>query len=104
MEMDQFQKEKKPEPEGTITAEQARKIAASATPRVANGLYKRVCRAIRSAAQEGKTHTDVAVNYGYDQQDALAKKLKGDGFSIGWVTTYGPRTDDSAVITISWKG
>ena len=97
-------KEEKTMPEEAVTAEMARKIAASATPRVANGLYKRVCRAIRSAAQEGKTHTEVAVNYGYDQQDALAKKLKGDGFSIGWVTTYGPRTDDGAVIQIAWKG
>lgn len=104
MEMDQFQKEKKPEPEGTLTADMARKIAASATPRVANGLYKRVCQAIRSAAQAGKGHTEIAINYGYYQQDALAKRLKDDGFEIHWVTRCGPRTDYGATIQIAWKG
>jgi len=88
--------------EVAITAEQARKIVESCAPRVNKQLYEQACREIRSAAQLGRHSCTIAIQYGHAQQDELAKKLKEDGYSINWVTRDGPRTDDCAVMRISW--
>ena len=90
------------ESEVAITAEQARKIVESAAPRVNKELYGQACREIRSAAQLGRHSCLLPIPYGYAQQDELAKKLKEDGYSINWVTRDGPRTDDCAIMRVSW--
>ena len=88
--------------ETSVTAEQARKIAESAAPRINRELYGQACREIRSAAQVGKCSCLLPIEYGYEQQDALAKKLEDDGFGVDWVSKTGPRTDDCAVMKIRW--
>lgn len=85
-----------------VTAEQARKITESCAPRVDRELYGQACREIRSAAQVGKHSCLLPIEYGYEQQNALAKRLVGDGFWVDWVTDNGPRTDDCAVMKIKW--
>lgn len=88
---------------GRLTADMAKKITASAKPRVNRELYRRVCRAIRSAAQVGHNHTEIAIDCGGSEQDALVKTLTGDGFSVTWNTVCGPRTDDGGILKISWR-
>jgi len=88
---------------GRLTADMAKKITASAKPRVNRELYRRVCQAIRSAAQVGHNHTDIAIDYGVTEQDALVKMLREDGFSAKWSDVYGPRSDDGGILKISWR-
>ena len=88
---------------GRFTADMAKKITASAKPQVNRELYRRVCQLIRSAAQDGHNHTDVAIDYGVTEQDALVKTLTEDGFSVTWNTVCGPRTDDGGILKISWR-
>lgn len=86
-----------------VTAEQARKIAESSRTRVNNELYRYVCRKIKGSAKCNKTSCDIAIEYGYESQDQLVKRLTEDGFKVKWLTDAGPRTDDYALINVSWK-
>lgn len=86
-----------------LTSDMARKITASAKPRVNRELYRHVCQLIRAAAQVGHNHTEIAIDYGVAEQDALVKTLTEDGFSVTWNTVCGPRTDDGGIIKISWR-
>lgn len=86
-----------------VTAEQARKMVESSAPVVNKELYARACREIRSSAKCGKRSCIFPVDYGWDRQDALAKKLTEDGFKVTWIYTGGgPRSDDNAVMKITW--
>lgn len=89
--------------EAGVTAEQARKISESSRTRVNRELYQYACRKIRSAARCNQTSCQMAVEYGYEAQDQLVKRLTEDGFKVKWVTDSGPRTDDCAIINVSWR-
>lgn len=86
-----------------VTAEQARKISESSRTRVNKELYQYVCRKIKGAAECNKTSCDIAIEYGYEAQDQLVKRLTEDGFKVKWVTDVGPRSDDYALINVSWR-
>lgn len=89
--------------ETAITAEHARKISESSRGRVNKELYRYVCREIASAAKCNKTSCRIAIEYGYEAQDQLVKRLTEDGFKVAWITASGPRTDDCAIINVSWR-
>ena len=58
--------------------------------------------AIGNAVAQARTRVKFNVDGDMRAQDALATRLKGEGYKIDWDISGGPRTDDSAVMIISW--